>query len=261
MKLSFSTLPCLDYTTEQLKELCTRHGIDGVEVRMHSDGSFQCGDGLCVTDVGSSICIRDYDEQMLHGAIQILKKASEQNIKGVRVFLGNFCKQYSASRKPVNHAGIVRMLQEMCDSTDIEVWVETHNEYATGKILQKLLQDVNRSNLKIIWDIIHPIEDGESPKETMAYIGNYIAHIHIKDGRKHEDPDWHDYKYTPLGEGELPILEAVNLLEQSGYQGYYSLEWESAWRPELQELDWAVDDILEKFVSFMKKIENEIRDV
>ena len=39
LKLCFSTLPCMDYTAEQLKETCEQYGMSGVEVR-YSDNGF-----------------------------------------------------------------------------------------------------------------------------------------------------------------------------------------------------------------------------
>ena len=251
-KLSFSTLPCMDADAEELKKLCEKYGFSGVEVRVKNDGSFVCGDGLLVTDVGSSICIKRYSEEMLKSAKELTNEIAKQKIRAMRVFLGNFCQRYDAPREELDYDGIVRMLQELSDSAGCEIWIETHNEFATGKVLKKLLSDIDRENVKIIWDIIHPIEDGETPEETIAFIGDKIAHIHIKDGKKRADKMWHDYEYTPIGEGELPIKKIVSLLTENGYDGFFSLEWESLWRPELKSLNWSVDEILKKYIDFMR---------
>ena len=250
-KLSFSTLPCMDYNADGLFALCEKYGFSGAEVRVKDDGSFVCGGKLFVTDVGSSICIKKYDENMLQNAIKLANAVSENGIKAMRVFLGNFCQRYDAPHTEIVYDEIVLMLQKLADSAKCEIWIETHNEFATGKVLKKLLSDIDRENVKIIWDIIHPIEDGESPEETIAYLGDKIAHVHIKDGKKREDPIWHDFEYTPIGEGELPIKRIVGLLEDSGYNGFFSLEWESLWRKELKDLNWSVDEILQKYIDFM----------
>ena len=71
---------------------------------------------------------------------------------------------------------------------------------------------------------------------TWSEVGKSIAHIHIKDGINRHDPEWHDFKYTRLGEGELPLYDLLDLLKNAGFDGYLSFEWEIAWRPELQEL-------------------------
>ena len=252
LNLSFSTLPCMDYDADALYALCQKYGFGGAEVRTKGDGSFVCGGNLYVTDVGSSICIKRYDQDMLDTAIALTASISAQDVKAMRVFLGNFCQRFDANREELDYNGIVSMLQNLADASDCEIWIETHNEFATGKALKKLLSDIDRENVKIIWDIIHPIEDGETPEETIKYIGDKIAHVHIKDGKKRDDPIWHDYLYTPLGEGELPIKKIVKLLQENGYNGFFSLEWESLWRQELKDLNWSVDEILQKYIDFMK---------
>ena len=253
-KLSFSTLPCMDYGSTELLKLCEKYGFSGVEVRTKNDGSFVSGGGLYVTDVGSSFCIKGYDSNLLEAANDLTKRIKDSGIGAMRVFLGNFCKRYDDPRAELDYDGIVEMLRKMCDFSACEIWIETHNEFATGKTLKTLLSDINRENVKIIWDIIHPIEDGETPEETVTYLGNNIAHVHIKDGKKHSDPIWHDYEYTPVGEGELPIKQIVDLLKKNGYDGFFSLEWESLWRDELKKLDWSVDKILKEYIDFMDKI-------
>lgn len=253
-KLAFSTLPCISYSAKELLAVCEKYNFVGAEVRTNDDDTFTHGDGLNITNVGSGICLKGYSEDALNRAKSLFRLLEENNVRAMRVFLGNFCQKTNAPRSPIDHDGIVKMLQEMCDDTTTEIWIETHNEYATGKVLKKLLEDVNRPNIKIIWDIIHTIEDGETPEATIAYLGDNIAHVHIKDGHDRHDPEWHDYEYTPLGEGELPIAEIVKLLEARGYKGYYSLEWESLWRPELKNLDWSVDKIMTEYINFFNSI-------
>jgi len=250
-KLSFSTLPCMDYDADMLYGLCKKYGFSGAEVRTKDDGSFVCGKNLYVTDVGSSICIKKYDKELLDSATSLASAVHKSGIKAMRIFLGNFCQRFDAAREEINYDEIVEMLKKLADSSECEIWIETHNEFATGKALKKLLSDIDRENVKIIWDIIHPIEDGETPEETIACIGEKIAHVHIKDGKRRSDPIWHDFLYTPLGEGELPIKKIVRLLIESGYDGFFSLEWESLWRKELKDLGWSVDEILQKYIEFM----------
>ncbi|MEI9909046.1 MAG: hypothetical protein WDO71_04880 [Bacteroidota bacterium] len=49
-------------------------------------------------------------------------------------------------------------------------------------------------------------------------------------------------QYKFLGQGEVPIFEAVDLLIKGGYKGYYSFEWEKLWHPELEEPAIALAD-------------------
>ena len=50
----------------------------------------------------------------------------------------------------------------------------------------------------------------------------------LMSGHRHAD-------YVLFGGGEFPADECMRLLEQSGYEGWYSLEWEKMWHPELAD--------------------------
>lgn len=252
-KLCFSTLPCMTADANKLKLLCKEFGIDGVEVRQADDGTFCYDESLNIVDIGTGICLLGYEEDKISAAKQILKKISQTNINAIRIFLGNFAVMKTYAKKEIDYSGIVKAIQELADTTTKEIWIETHNEFSTGRVLKKLLNDVGRKNVKVIWDIIHPIEDFEQPNQTWEYIGDKIAHIHIKDGRKASDPLKHDYEYTQLGAGELPIQFILKILKENNYNGYISLEWESPWRKELQNCDNRIENVLGMFVDFIKK--------
>ena len=254
-RLCFSTLICPDYSLNEIKETCLRFGLRGAELRLTGDFEGKVPDGLKITDIASSIRLTGYNGEQLESVKRTLMSAEKGGIGAVRFFLGNFRQRYSDPVKDIDYNGIVSALKELCDSTKCEIWIETHNEFATGRALKKLMEDVSKENIKIIWDVMHPFEDGETPEETFSYIKDYTAHVHIKDGKNGNDPSWHDFEYTPLGKGEVPIREITELLEGGGYGGCYSLEWENMWRPELKGLGLGVDEILTHFVGFMRDLE------
>ena len=107
-----------------------------------------------------------------------------------------------------------------------------------------------------IWDLIHPLEYGEPPEKTLKQLGSSIAHVHVKDGKRSEDPDRIDWIYTKLGEGELPLKRMIGLLEESGYRGYYSLEWENAWRPEIRNAYRSMPELLSDWNEFLTTLQN-----
>lgn len=267
-KKGFSTVACMGTSYEEVIESCVKHSITGVEIRLEDDGSvfgksskedleqlskaFR-DNGLVITNLGSSVCFTGYDEEKIEEGRAVADTAALLGVKAFRVFLGHFAAMVNPDKPQPDYDGIVKALCELCDyakEKNVEIWVETHNEFATGKVLQKLLSDVDKSNLKIIWDVIHPIEDGEAIVQTWDYIGDYVSHIHIKDGFDRKDPLWHDYKYTKLGEGELPLKELLKLLEEKNYMGYVSLEWERAWRDEIKEYPDSLDFIFQMFNEF-----------
>ena len=250
MRLSFSTLPVQDKSGEELLALCLKHSMKA-EIRSARDGSFPFAAGLPVTNVGTGICLLGYDEAQLEKAEQQLSLIKSRGIEAARVFLGNFQMRYDAPKRPLDEDGIVRALRQLAKS-GVHIWIETHNEYATSKSLVPLLDKVGCEEIGIIWDVAHPIEDGESVFETWQNLHDKIKQIHIKDAKPHPDPAFHDWYYTKLGEGELPIREVVECTQKDGYKGYYSLEWESAWRPEIKDTYGDADVLLRDYRTFME---------
>lgn len=265
LKKAFSTVACMGMDYKTIINACLKYGISGIEIRMDNDGGI-CGlkedaelkalardvkeSGLVITDLGSSVCFKEYSLETVEFGKKCVDMAAMAEIKAMRVFLGNFAAQFNPDKQEPDHEGIVKALKELCSyahEKNVEIWIETHNEYATGKVLKKLLLDVGAENMKIIWDIVHPIEDGETIKETWGYIGNSIAHIHIKDGYNRGDKAWHDYYYTELGHGALPVASVIELLKANNFGGYLSFEWESLWRQELKGFDNSLEYVLNQY--------------
>ena len=274
-KKGFSTVACMDLDYNSIIKACKAHNISGVEVRLDNGGNvFGITDktdlkhmksefdrnGLVITDLGSSACFAFFDETAIDTAKRAIDTANEIGCMAVRVFLGYFAAKVNPDKPEPDYDGIVKALVTVCDyakEKNTEVWVETHNEFALGKVLRPLLAEVDRGNLKIIWDIIHTIEDGESIEETWSEIGEKIAHIHIKDGVNRHDPKWHDFKYTCLGEGELPLYDLLDMLKRVNYDGYLSFEWEIAWREELKKLPRDLDYVFSQYNKFFENYGND----
>ena len=272
MKKAFSTVACMGLAWQQVLAEAVRAQMDAVEIRMDNDGrifglteeafpqlvkAFQ-KENVKISNIGTSVLINAYDAEKLRAACRCADMARALEAAGMRVFLGSFVKRFS-DPTPHDEEGMVRFLQELADyalTQKTEIWIETHNEYSTGSALRRLLDKVNRPNVRVIWDILHPYEFGEAPEETLRLIGQDIVHVHIKDGVKMQDPDWIDYRYTRLGEGEMPVLHIMDLLRKAGYQGYYSLEWEKAWRPEIQHAYENLSQVLDAWNSFLLKMKD-----
>lgn len=127
-------------------------------------------------------------------------------------------------------------------------------EMATGRMLAKLFADCRPAHSRIVWDVLHPLEQGEGIEETFHFIREQVAHVHIKDGIPWPDPDRADWNYTVVGEGAVPLKEFVKLMLDSRYDGYFSLEWEPMWRPELRGLELEQAEIIGKYARFMREI-------
>ncbi len=216
--------------------------------------------GVSISDIGTSVTIKGYNEEQVKKYCDCLDVAKAIGAKGARVFLANFFNKFTANLS-YDYDGIVKALKEASDYGEkigVEIWVETHNEFAKGEVLAKLWEDVGSNNLKFIWDFMHPLEQFETAEDTMKYIGDKVAHVHIKDGRKLPDINESNYYYTKLGEGDVPVAEMIALLENAGYDGYYSLEWEAAWKPQLKNLYLTPDELLKAYNDYFDSIEKNL---
>lgn len=273
-RLSFSTLPCDGWTLDAMIEIAKRCGFSGLELREGSDWGISADmtpeerqaalrkleeNGLTVTNIGSGVCLTGSaeDRDQLSHFRKVAELARDLKARGVRVFLGYFNERRDRTMPAIPYTDLVAHIREACDSAaacGVQVWIETHNEFATGRSLRELLDDVDKSNCAVIYDIIHPLEEEESPADTVSLLGLQCVHVHIKDGKPFEDPMALSWKYTKVGEGDVPVAEIVKQLEQAGYTGYYSLEWETKWRKELQVPGTEPETVFPAYVEFMKKI-------
>ncbi len=272
MKLAFSTLPCATWSLEKTLRICNENGIGAIEMRLGLNEwsglemtpeqvagvqTLLKQHGVIVCNFGTSIVVKDYDAGQMQQILQCISLARQLGAKGLRIMLGTYKIRYSEAAAAADQGGIQRWLREACAAAakaDVEIWIETHNEFATGAALRKVLDAVKAPNLKVIWDIIHPLELKESIEDTLALIGHEIAHLHLKDGKPWEDPDLANWHYTKLGEGILPIAKIVRLMQQRNYPGFYSLEWESMWRPEIRGEGFEGEVVIPDFASYMRKI-------
>ncbi|MDF2715207.1 MAG: hypothetical protein K0R28_2132 [Paenibacillus sp.] len=270
-RLAFSTIPCEGWTLEEIVSVAKEVGFQGLELREGEAWTIHIGltpvermkalqsvreAGLTITDIASSVCFtgNEGDAEQFSHFQKVVELAHDLGARGVRVFLGYFTYRRDQAVPDIPYENLVNQLRQACDYSaahGVQVWIETHNEFSTGRILRRLLDDVNRRNCVVIYDVIHPLEEGEAPADTIALLGSQCVHVHIKDGISVEDPMMTNWKYTKIGEGQIPLSSIVERLEQSGYTGYYSLEWETKWRSELQVPGMEPNVIFPHYTAFM----------
>lgn len=268
MKRCFSTLCCLDAGPEQVIKYALSANMEGVEARVNENGetfgkctvadsgmlrSMFADAGIAITDMALSCSIKTYDPKQIEIARAGIDFASAVGSGAIRVFVGEHQSRFSDSISN-DMGGIEKSLMHLSDygkENDVEIWLETHSSFSSGKAMKELTDSLQRDNIKVIWDVMHSLEYNESPEETVGYLGGRIAHIHLKDGHPGNDPDLTQYVHTDLGKGSMPVDKVISALENIEYNGYFSLEWESPWRPEIRELYPDINDLLSSYNSFL----------
>ena len=81
------------------------------------------------------------------------------------------------------------------------------------------------AGLKINFDPSHLHPMGDDVTEAVRALLPDIAHVHLKDVTGTPE----DFKFVPLGEGEIDLAAMVRVLVEKGYGGAVSIEHESHW--------------------------------
>ena len=136
-------------------------------------------------------------------------------------------------------ADAVRELCSYAADTGTTIAQETHGDFSDTARLARVAGLVSSERYGVLWDIHHPYRlFGEPIDETLGRIGQQLVHTHFRDcvviGEEYIREQG-NCRSVLIGQGTLPIREILALLKGSAYDGYLSLEWEKAWRPELAE--------------------------
>lgn len=129
------------------------------------------------------------------------------------------------------YSEIVEVLQMLCDELAAKNQVfalETGQE--TAPTLHRLLEDVDRPNLKVNFDPANMILYGnDEPARALDELFPWIDGIHAKDG-KWPTPEEREKgligQETPLGEGDVDFENWLRKLLDMGYKGPITIERE-----------------------------------
>jgi sugar phosphate isomerase/epimerase len=251
MKTSFSTLACPDWSFSEVLQAASTYGYDGVELRVISREldlwnlpEFQPSSlpsarsriedhGLVVASMGSSACFHSPDVQErqrnLDSALRMAELASGLGAPSIRVF-GDRIQPGSDRKQTV--AWIAESLTQLADKLKLiglEVWLETHGDFAAAADVNDIFARLNSERIGIIWDPSNAFEqNGEIPLILPA-LSSQIRHVHLKDLKRESS----SFNYVLTGEGEFPLATMFASLAQIQFDGFVSFEWEKLWHPEL----------------------------
>lgn len=264
-KLSFSTLGCPDWTFEQIVSFAKAHGYTGIEVRgiLREMDLTRCKEfsaqnrkttmrqmrdnGLRFVDLGSSCTIHfskgEERRKNIDEGKRFIDLANEIDCPYIRVFPNLFPKDQTKEASLELMSEDLLELAEHADKTNVTVLIETHGDLVHPDDIVTVMQTAKHRHTGLIWDVSNMwVVTGEAPQKVYEKLKPYIHHTHIKDAKK-ENGTIH---YKLLGEGDVPVFEAIDLLRHNGYKGYYSFEWEKLWHPEILEPEAAIADYTEK---------------
>jgi len=259
MKLSFSTLACPDWTLSQIITIASAAGYDGIELRFveNEDSLWKLplfrGEQLAstkgaLTDHGLAISCLDTScrfhspdsrerERWLAEGERMADLAASLDAPGVRVFGDTI--QPGADRTSTRRwiANSIRELSDRIAGSGIEVWLETHGDFAGGSETAEILAEAKCLKLGVVWDPANCfLESGERPQESASRLGASIRHVHLKDLCQNHN----GWQPALTGNGNFPLPEVRSALRQISYDRFVSFEWEKKWHPEIADASIAL---------------------
>jgi sugar phosphate isomerase/epimerase len=268
MKLAFSTIGCPEWGWEDIVSAASDLGYDGIEVRGIKNEitipaipqfSPQCiaatratlarlGLAIPCLTSGCVLGCADGHEASLTEARATIDTAQALGVAYVRVM----CED-TATPQHIVDVSLVKSaltgLGKYAAARSVEVLLETNGYYADSSRLSSLFSEIEAPGLGVLWDVHHPFRYfGEAPAVTAKNIGKWVRYVHIKDSVIQNG----QIRYKMLGQGDLPISDFVSVLDDIGYDGWYTLEWVRRWDMTLEEPGIAFAN----YISFMKDIKN-----
>lgn len=246
MNLAFSTLGMPGAPPEQVRALALSTGWTGIEVLSSDDEPIHTGLDQRTRQTVREILRRDVtllsinsyihvgrsdrtDAQVVADTISEAQLAADVGASALRVFPG-----------ADGEGGDVRIIRRLKKAArlipaGVEIWLETHDSHSTGAAVSGLLDRIADKRVRAIWDVAHPMNEGEHWQTTLTLLRPHLAHVQIKDEAE-------DDSRTPvlLGAGSLPVADILNHLLADGYQQWVSLEWERKWYPDVVSLEDAL---------------------
>ncbi len=268
MKLAFTTLGCPEWDLDTIISNAVENGYHGVDfrgylgelniftfpefstniketVRKFQDASLE------IPCFSSSIQLftASHEElgQYLHELRSYAQLCQHFNTPYIRFFGGTIMDTEREQAIEIVVENLMEMLK-MAEAFNVSLVIETHDDWTNCEHIAEIVERVNSDYLHVLWDVHHPFRTaGEDPVLTWNTLGKRIKYTHWKDSYIKKETD-RGYQLCLLGEGDVPLQQMLQLLVGKGYDGYFTLEWEKKWCPEIEEPEIA----FKQYVEFMK---------
>lgn len=275
MKLAFSTLGCPDFDWADIYSMAKDFGFHGIEMRGLGDNIF-------------SIKARPFQAENLEATKEMLRKRrleipclssgcclkyadkADENVKELREYIDLANKlgtpyirvlgdALAAPQGEVDDALVVDTLNRLvpyAEEKGVTLLLESNGVYADTGRLREVLDRIESDAVAALWDIHHPYRFmGETPAQTVENLGAYIKYTHLKDSVM----DNGQVKYRMMGEGDVPVEDAVRALSSINYEGYISFEWLRSFAPYLENAGIVFPQFANYMMQFVESVEDSGR--
>jgi sugar phosphate isomerase/epimerase len=276
MKLSFSTLGAPDWSMDDVLRYAKQYGYDGVgfrglkgqmdltkipeflpENRAATLKRFRdAGLEIMMMLTGAKFVQKDKAERdrNVADARANIDLAAAMDARTIRVFGGAIPKDV---KKEDAYGWVVDCLKASGDygaKKKIRVLLEVHDDFTDTYVVREVMERANHPWVGVLWDVHHPFRTlGQTMKEAFNNVGKWTHDTHFKDSVV-DASERLGHRYTLMGDGDVPNVEALQLLKDAGYQGYLTFEWEKAWHPTLPDAHVAFPDYVRKMKGYLASL-------
>ena len=148
-------------------------------------------------------------------------------------------KQYTVDEALPIVADGYRQVTEFAKSMGVVTMMENHGHFFQNSLrVKRLIETVNNTNFKWLVDIGNFMCVEEMPTEAVKRAAPYAEHIHVKDfhfkakGEYIPPQGWfataggNYLRGSIIGHGVVNVEQCLKTIKQSGYDGWYSIEFE-----------------------------------
>jgi sugar phosphate isomerase/epimerase len=170
---------------------------------------------------------------------ELLRHAEVATVLGapsLRAFPGDRSDDVPEEELLARAADTLRRAAGALEGSGVGIALEPHDALMSSTTVARLLVRVDHRGVGAVWDAGNTWSIGEQPEEGIEALGPWLRYVQVKDGIGRR-PDW---RLTLLGEGEVPLARALDLLARDHSDTPVSIEWERPWYPELPAADVAL---------------------
>ena len=176
-----------------------------------------------------------YREQQLQDVKNGVDMAVQLGANVVRVFSGNSDETISFEEGLKYILEGLKHAAHYAESKNVILCLENHGQFA-GRSSQVLhiIQTINSPSLRSTFDAGNFLLVDQTPVSAVTELKDYVKHVHIKDFVKVDGPLNQSLKSTKgdyylgkvAGEGEVDLRYILETLKSTGFDGWYTVEFE-----------------------------------
>ena len=217
--------------------------------------------------IGANMCKdTDYEDDMeflrLRGQLQVAKELGAKVMRHDALFQLNRFRSFDLAIPTL--AKNFRRVTEYAQTLGIKTCFENHGHICQDyDRCEKLFNAIDHNNFGLLLDMGNFLCADNNPVMAYSRLAPYAIHAHAKDfsyanyndGKPENGHFTRGCNYIvgrPVGEGDVPVKQCIQILKKNNYNGYLSIEYEGA--------EDCIDGITRAFNNlkrFVEEVENE----